>query len=347
VRLYIAPANFAGQAWQWARAAERHLPGVGAVSVAEVLRAGFRHPADTAVPRGVYAASGRWQRAERTVVARDFTHLIVEAERSPFGGVLLESVADQVRWAIDHGLRVAMLCHGSDIRLPSRHAELEPDSPFRAALGDQIAHYQWLTERNRALLDGLELPVFVSTPDLLRDVPSATWLPVVVDVESWVTDAVPLSRAVPRVVHAPSRAAMKGTELVEPTLQRLHHEGLIEYRRLTTVPHDQMVAAYRDADIVLDQFSLGVYGVAACEAMAAGRVVVSHVNRFSRGTVLTSTDRDLPIVQARAQELGAVLRGLLEDREAARAAAARGPDFVGAVHDGRRSAQVLRPFLLG
>jgi len=140
---------------------------------------------------------------------------------------------------------------------------------------------------------------------------------------------------------------MKGTELVEPTLQRLHHEGLIEYRRLTTVPHDQMVAAYRDADIVLDQFSLGVYGVAACEAMAAGRVVVSHVNRFSRDAVLTSTDRNLPIVQARAHELEAVLRGLLEDREAARAAAARGPDFVGAVHDGRRSAQVLRPFLLG
>ncbi|WP_179872437.1 glycosyltransferase [Microcella indica] len=347
VRLYIAPANFAGQAWQWARAAERHLPGVGAVSMVEVLRAGFRHPADTAVPRGVYAASGRWQGVERAVVARDFTHLIVEAERWPFGGVLLESVDEQVQWALDRGLHVAMLCHGSDIRLPSRHAELEADSPFRTALGDQIAHYQRLTECNRALLDRLDLPVFVSTPDLLRDVPQATWLPVVVDVDRWATDAAPLSRAVPRVVHAPSRAAMKGSELVEPTLHRLHEQGLIDYRRLEKLPHEGMVAAYRDADIVLDQFSMGIYGVAACEAMAAGRVVVSHVADFSRETVLAATSQRLPIVQARAAELETVLRGLLDDREAARATAALGPDFVRAVHDGRRSAQVLGPFLLG
>ena len=104
VRLLVAPTNSAGQGWAWARAAERHLPGVGAVSMVEVLRAGFRHPADTAVPRGVYAASGRWQGAERAVVARDFTHLIVEAERWPFGGVLLESVDEQVQWALDRGL---------------------------------------------------------------------------------------------------------------------------------------------------------------------------------------------------------------------------------------------------
>ena len=81
--------------------------------------------------------------------------------------------------------------------------------------------------------------------------------------------------------------------------------------------------------------------------MAAGRVVVSHVADFSRETVLAATSQRLPIVQARAAELETVLRGLLDDREAARATAALGPDFVRAVHDGRRSAQVLGPFLLG
>lgn len=347
VRLYIAPANFAGQAYRWARAVEQHLEGVGAVNVMEVTAVGFHHAADVSVPRGVHAASRRWQVAERAVVPR-FTHLIVEAGRRPFGNVLVESAEQQIRWAQGRGLRVAMLSHGSDIRDPVAHREREPHSPFGGDLeAAQTTHYERVTRVNRSLLDRLGLPVFVSTPDLLLDAPEATWLPVVVDPEPWSEASAPLQRERPVVVHAPSRAAMKGTALIEPMLQRLHRDGDIEYRQLRGVPHADMPHTYREADVVLDQFSMGIYGVAACEAMAAGRLVVSHVSEFSRDTVRTSVQRELPIVQARADELESVLRGLLDDRDAARETAARGPDFVRAVHDGRRSANVLRPFLLG
>jgi len=350
VRLYLAPANFAGQAFRWARAVEQHVPGVGAINVMEVTATGFRHEADVAVPRGVHAASRRWQRAERAVLPR-FTHLIVEAERRPFGNVLVESIEQQIAWAGQHGLSVAMLSHGSDLRDPVAHREREPDSPFHGALGAaQIAHYEQLTRDNRALLDRLGLPVFVSTPDLLQDYPSATWLPVVVDAAPWSGGPAPLERPRPVVVHAPSRAAMKGTALIEPTLRALHDEGIIEYRRLEGVPHAEMPAAYREADIVLDQFSLGIYGVAVVEALAAGRVVISHVAEQSRAVVREQTNLELPVLQARAAELEHVVRDLAAHhaaRESARATAALGPGFVAAVHDGRRSADALRPFLLG
>src|SRR5690606_22950577 len=47
VRLYIAPANSAGQGHAWARVAER-LPGVGAVSMAFVRPGGFAFDVDDA-----------------------------------------------------------------------------------------------------------------------------------------------------------------------------------------------------------------------------------------------------------------------------------------------------------
>src|SRR5690554_5871976 len=182
VRLYIAPANFAGQGHAWARVAER-LPGVGAVSMAFVRPGGFAFDVDDAVPEAIYAGSRRWQRRRRELLPR-FSHVIIEAGRPLLGHLMGADPFAEARWLGARGVEVAMLCHGSDIRLPSRHRELEPFSPFTddweltPVLEEQAA-------RLAARLEELAGPVFVSTPDLLIDVPGAAWLPVVVDVERW------------------------------------------------------------------------------------------------------------------------------------------------------------------
>lgn len=346
VRLFIAPVNYAGQAREWGRAAAENLPGVGAVNLAFRTPDDFTHASDAVVPVGVWAASRRWQRALRRTVLGGFTHAIVEAQRWPFGAPLDESVHGQVRAMQRAGLHVAMLCHGSDIRLPSRHAALNPDSPFAGALAS-TADLERTALESRRLLDRLGLPVFVSTADLLIDAPEAAWLPVVIDVEAWRAEAPPLQRPRPVVVHAPSKGAIKGSELVDPVAQALHDEGLIEYRRIQGVPHEQMREVYGSADIVLDQFRIGDYGVAACETMAAGRLVVGHVNEGVRRAVLDATGSPLPIVEATGATLEAVLRGIVADRAASALTAAAGAEFVRVLHDGRRSAEVLRPFLLG
>ena len=121
----------------------------------------------------------------------------------------------------------------------------------------------------------------------------------------------------------------------------LEDEGLIEYRRVEGVPVDEMPGVYGTADIVVDQFGAADYGVAACEAMAAGRVVVSHIAQNVRDHVRRETSLDLPIVQADPETLRDVIVRLVEDRVEGRAAAAAGPAFVEAAHDGRLSAEVL------
>ncbi|MCO7274282.1 hypothetical protein [Cellulosimicrobium cellulans] len=345
VRLFLGPANSAGQGWEWARAAERGLEGVGARNMA------YRRPlpfeADVDAPR-VLRGSRAWQHAQRRAV-RKFTHVVVEAQL-PLFPALGQDVEAEIQSLRAAGISVATLCHGSDIRRPSAHAERDPWSPFLLESYTDTAALEARTGRNHDLLRRLHdagVPAFVSTPDLLLDVPWATWLPVVVDVPRWRSTTVPLERAVPVVVHAPSRAALKGTDLVEPVLRDLERSGLVEYRQATGLDRDEMLELYRGADVVVDQLRLGIYGVAACEAMAAGRVVVSHVDEHSRRLAKEAAHHDLPVVEATSDTLRGVLLDVLEHRDRAQRVAARGPVFVETLHDGRASARALAPFLSG
>lgn len=342
--LVIAPTNYAGQGFLWARAL-RERTGASAVSIAVAMPGDFAHEVDSRVPQGVYAASTAWSRSLRAALAARASHVLVEAGRRPFGSVLTESLDDQVRWMLERGLTVGYLAHGSDLRLPSRHAARFADSPFLHGLAAERERWERIVSDNLALIERHALPTLVSTPDLLLDAPDAEWLPVVVDPGAWSTEERVLGRRVPVVVHAPSRGVVKGSELVDEALAPLIEEGLIDYRRISGVPHRQMPSLYREADIVLDQFRIGDYGVAACEALAGGRLVISSVSRESRAAVRAATGSDLPIVEAPAGELDRVLREVLAERERFRSVAQAGPAFVEALHDGRRSVAVLERFL--
>ena len=184
-------------------------------------------------------------------------------------------------------------------------------------------------------------PTFVSTPELLDDVPGASWLPVVVDTSVWTPQPPPLEAAVPRLLHVPSNSALKGTAKLEAALRPLVDRVLVDYRRLEGVAPADMPSVLAEADIVLDHFVIGNYGVLACQALAQGRLVISHVDARVRDRV----PRPVPILEATPETVCEVVEGVLRDRAAARALAAEGPDFVRELHDGRYSAQVLAPFL--
>ena len=343
MRLFVGPANSAGQGWEWARSAEKFLDGVGARNM--TYRRSLPFPADVDAPFPL-RGSRAWQVAQLRAVRR-FSHVIVESQL-PLFPALGRGVTGEIRELRDSGAAVATLCHGSDVRLPSAHAARDPWSPFLLESYRDTPLLQARAERNLDLLRRLHedgVPAFVSTPDLLLDVPWATWLPVTVDVERWRAPGTPLERDVPVVVHAPSRAALKGTDLVEPVLRELEREGLVEYRQATGLDRDGMLRLYRESDVVVDQLRMGIYGVAACEAMAAGRVVVSHVSEQSRSVAGRAAGQDLPVIEATDDTLRAVLLDVLDRREDARATAARGPGFVQVLHDGRASARALESFL--
>lgn len=349
VGLLIAPANSAGQGRRWAQAATSFLPGVAAANLMTTNPRSelFAFPADVAVPENGYLFAHGWQRRQRRAILDGFSHVLVESGRYLYGPVPWRSPAGVLHDLTRRGVKVALLWHGSDIRLPSAHASWEQDSPF-GPRGHYPARSTAVLERNasdrRRMIDESDFISFVSTPGLL-DVPRSRWLPVVVEPERWRSDAKPLTGRLPVVAYVPSNSAMKGDDSVDEQLMSIEREGLIRYRRLTDIPSNEMPGVYRSADIVLDQFRLGDYGVAACEAMAAGRVVIGHVHDDVRSAVKRISGRDLPIVESRFADVGAVIRGILADPAPAQRAAREGAGFVADVHSGRFSAAQLSEFL--
>lgn len=340
--LLVGPANFAGQGWAWSRAVERHLA-VGAENLMARDDDAYGFPADHVVPAATYR-SAAWAHRQEALVRYRFSHVLIEAGRPVLGLVHGSDCAAESRILAGAGIDVALVAHGSDVRLPSRHRERHEFSPFTDDWSE-VAKLQERALRLGRVFGEHDGPTFVSTPDLLDDVPDAAWLPVVVQPARWATATVPMDRARPLVVHAPSSTRFKGTELVEPTLTRLVERGLIDYRRITGVPNSELPALFAQADIVLDQFVLGIYSVASCEAMAAGRVVVSHVADQVRDRVREATGESPPIIEADPNSLADVLEQICSERDWAREKACAGVGFVNRVHDGRHSASVLAPFL--
>jgi hypothetical protein len=343
VRLYIGPTNYAGQAYEWARALERTFTAVAVRNASFALVDDFAFPADYRVPLTVYQASAAWQAAQLASI-ENYTHVLIESFTPLLGNHWEGSLIDEVRSLRQRGLKVGFMCHGTDVRLPARHRELNNWSPFgeddrTRALGDRA-------NLNHVLLQKIGGPIFVSTPDLLLDVPHAQWCPVVVDANSWADAATPiLQNTRPRVVHIPSSGPVKGTDLILATMNRLDRAGVIDFCTATGVPYSEMPKLYGSADIVLDQFRIGNYGVAACEAMAAGRLVVSHVTQQVRDVVRESTGTSLPIIEADPITIADVVTEIATRPDAYREAARAGTEFVRKVHSGATSARVLADHL--
>lgn len=344
VRLFIGPVNFARQGYAWAHAAKT-LPGVDAVSMAYQAGTGYGFDIDQRVPASVYLLSRSWANKQRTAILSRATHVIIEAGRHIFGDVYGTTVNDEIEMLRRAGIRVALLSHGSDARRPQAHIERVPDSPYADPAWGLVDQLEKESAAHHALMAQSGADVFVSTPGMLDDVPTATWLPVVIDVDHWQSSMTPLDNDVPLVVHAPSSPIVKGTHAIEPIVKRLVNEGLIRYERLTGVPADEVPAFFARADIVLDQFRLGDYGVAACEALASGRLVIGNVTDDNRARVRAVAGEELPIMQATIGTLESVLRSVVADRNQAATFASRGPGFVRTVHDGRQAATVLAEFL--
>lgn len=338
LRVLIAPVNYSGQGIAWARALEATNPSVCARNMAVEVPGGFSFEADLQVPVGTYHNDPDWQRRQFEAAAHA-THMVIEAEEPPFGRLFRRSVAAQAEALEARGVRVAHIAHGTDVRLPSRHAETSPWSYYRDP-SVYLPRAEQLAARNIALLTESGRPQFVSTPDLLLDLPDAHWCPVVVDPNRWAVER-PASRnpGPLRVVHAPSNPVLKGTPLILPTLKRLEAEGVISLRLIQGIPSARMPAVLAEADVLLDQFRLGSYGVAACEAMAAGCLVIGQISEQTRRVVREHGGHELPLVDAAPDTLEATLRSLAAADLAPRRA--EGIAFVRAVHDGALSGSVL------
>ena len=113
----------------------------------------------------------------------------------------------------------------------------------------------------------------VGSWDAIRWVPEATVIPPGIDL-STITPVPPRDRTRPVVVHAPSSRRRKGTEHVVAACAALD----VDLRIVEGLRHDEALALYRGADIVIDQLNAGWYGVLAIECLALGKPVLTFLH---------------------------------------------------------------------
>lgn len=340
VRLGLGTANYAGQLSALAAAISAARPDVGVELVVAKPPATYRYPADRYLHfPAEHQLDVQLDQIRRVLGA--YTHLIVDAFRPVLGRLNGDDVAADLPALRRARIKVALLAHGSEIRHPGAHLERHAESAFRDAPEDLRERLTVVAERNRRTAEESGLPLFVTTPDLLDDVPFATWAPLVVDVDGWTCDRPVLERARPVVLHAPSNRWTKGTDRLLPQLQELHDRRIIELRLVEGLPYSEMRRLVQDADIVVDQLVIGSYGTFSCEGMAAGKVVVAYLSEAAHRAVGVQP----PIVNATPTTLVKAIESVLDDRAAATALAAEGPGYVRDQHDGRRTAEVFDAFL--
>lgn len=344
-RLLVGPVNYAGQGYRWSRALEES----GEVSARNFVHTEnnvLQYDADYLVTWRTAEHSRAWQRSMVEAIARDYTHVLIEACYPVLGGMYSGDMRRQVALMQDAGVNVGIVGHGTDVRLPSTHMEADPWSYFHNDVWVPAALLEPVVAKNLRFISDMDVPTFVSTAGLLIDVPKAHFLGVIVDPQKWANDTPVLTRDRIKVVHAPTNPNLKGTIDVAPIARRLHDEGVIEYVEITGIPNDRMPAVFADADVVLDQFRTGDYGVGACETMASGRIVLAHVTEQVRAEVARAARMPLPIPETTIDTVEEVLRDIAARREHYRALAADGPEFVRRLHNGDFSRSVLMTHFL-
>lgn len=252
-------------------------------------------------------------------IAGRSSHLVLESMSPLFAGLLGDADAE-IRHLRERGKRVVVLVHAREVRDP--HPAL--DASVRERLSRQV-------RRQRKRLASLDVPVLVEAPDVLVGLPVAVWLPYVV--RGGAARVPDHSDHCVIVLAGPPRWVKSRT--VEERLEALAVNGRIELRRAATTA--EAMLALDGADVLVDELETSTYGELACEAMAAGCVVLGQVPESVRRLL----PLPLPVLDVTAASFDIVLDGILVDGKRRAALVRDGREYVRHVHDGRRSAAIL------
>jgi glycosyltransferase involved in cell wall biosynthesis len=176
----------------------------------------------------------------------------------------------------------------------------------------------------------------VGSYDAARWVPEAEVIPPGIDLAA-VTPAPAPERARPIIIHAPSSRRRKGTEHVVAACDGLPADLEI----VEGLHHEEALARYRDADIVVDQLNAGWYGLFAIECMALGKPVVTFLHDEAVRRTKEAFGVPVPIVSATAETLREHLRPLVHDPAERLRVGAASRAYVERVHDVERIADRL------
>ncbi len=152
---------------------------------------------------------------------------------------------------------------------------------------------------------------YVSTPDLLKFVPDAEWLPNPVDLTnlkySESDNLGPL-----KILHAPTSRVVKNTGAVEEAISQVKKEGLdIKFTLIEDTQHSELIEQISKHDLIIDWVNpdYGIYGVFTIESMALGKPVICSL------TDSLYSDYEVPVISINPLDLAKKITELYNNRE--------------------------------
>jgi len=232
---------------------------------------------------------------------------------------------------------------GSDIRIPEMAAA---DNPYLKKLlsdpnndyhisykGSRMVQERFARYGFECLIPGPELVAYVQ-----RDLfPSLFKTEAGLILSEFDPEYPDPTRRRPVVAHMPSRLMAKGTPSVLRAIEQLKARYDFEFKLIHGVPHAEALTMVRHSDIMLDQFVVGSFGIAAVEAMALGKPVLCYI----KPSLLSKLPPDLPIINANQDDLVEVLGSLLEDGQRRHEIGRQSRAYVEKYHDAHPIARQL------
>ncbi|WZY01119.1 glycosyltransferase [Bacillus sp. FSL W7-1360] len=153
-------------------------------------------------------------------------------------------------------------------------------------------------------------------------------VPVMIDLDNYKVNIKKHSDR-PLIVHAPTHKGIKGTDEILKVIDILSREFDFDFRLIKGYAHAEAKKLYAEADLVIDQLHLGVYGMVSIEAMAMGKPSVCYVSDF----MLKHYPNDLPVINANQHTLLSVMRLVLKNRDSLPEIGKKSREFVEKRHD--------------
>ncbi len=216
--------------------------------------------------------------------------------------------------------------------------ELGPFRPKDYLAGKRILHhhhghpeFRSNPDRFREKYRRLGRQAIVSTPDLLKLMPEASWQPNLVPIDA--ADYLPVPEPEEKkimVCHAPTRKDLKNTSDFVRVMKDLMQEiPDLACRVIENTAHADCLRIKQRAHIHFDHMQ-GYYGVSSLESLSQGRPVIAGIDDWNRRHILEFSGQErLPWVIARNQDdLEERIRLLALDKSFRKAAGSAGRHFM-------------------
>jgi hypothetical protein len=159
--------------------------------------------------------------------------------------------------------------------------------------------------------------LLVSTPDLLKLLPEATWQPNLIPINDPLYLPIENKAKEPIIIaHSPTRRELKDTNVFIKAINKLSHNSKvpIEFRLIENTLHKECLRLKRESHILFDHLQ-GYFGVSSLEGLSQGLCAVAALDEWNMNNIKAFTgSTKLPWFLTSVNKLEEDLKRLFYDK---------------------------------